>query len=229
MTPSAFLFALQLGDSALPTGRFSHSYGLEEILAREPQLKEGALTEVLESMLLEIVAPLDGVAVAEAHRLAAAGDVDGLVALDEAVTARKITPASRRSSAACGRRLATLAPSLAQDRTAALFAGQVASGRSDANLAVVEGVLARALGIGREEAVLLELRGTLAALVSATLRLGRISASRAQVVAASLVPTLCDALEVALSLPVEEMRAVGPELDIAAMRHSRRDGRLFAT
>ena len=40
---------------------------------------------------------------------------------------------------------------------------------------------------------------------------------------------LLDALNVALSLPVEDMRAVGPELDIAAMRHDRREGKLFAT
>jgi urease accessory protein len=229
MTSSAFLFALQLGDSALPTGRLSHSYGLEEFLAREPKLEEAALAEVVQSMLVEIVAPLDGVALAKAHGLAAPGNLDGLLALDGAVTARKITPASRHSSAACGRRLAALAPSLTVDRTTALLAGQIQAGRADGNLAVVEGVLASALGIGLEEAVLLELRGTSGALVSAALRLGRISATRAQVLAASLVPTLCDALEVALSLPVEDMRAVGPELDIAAMRHGRREGRLFAT
>jgi len=229
VTAAAFLFALQIGDSALPTGRFSHSYGLEEIVTREPKLEESALAELIESMVVEIVAPLDGVALATAHRLSGAGDLDGLLALDRAVGPRKITPASRRSSAACGRRLAALSPSLTDDRTVALFIGQVAVGRSDGNLAVVEGIVARALGIGIEEAVLLELRGASWALISAALRLGLISAARAQVVAASLVPALCDALEVALALPVEDMRAVGPELDIAVMRHDRREGRLFAT
>jgi urease accessory protein len=229
VTASAFLFALQLGDSALPTGRFSHSYGLEELLAREPELEERALAEVVESMLLEVVAPLDGVAVAEAHRLASARDVGGLLSLDKAVTARKITPSSRRSSTTCGRRLATLAGSLTDDRTSALYAAKVSEGLADGNLAVVEGVLARALCLSQEEAVLLELRSVSAALLSAAVRLARISASRAQAVAASLVPTLCDALEIALSLGSGEMRAVGPELDLAAMRHDRREGRLFAT
>jgi urease accessory protein len=229
MTASAFLFALQLGDSALPIGRFSHSYGLEELLARDDAIGEDAIAELVESILLEVVAPLDGVAVAEAHRLAAVKDVDRLLALDRAVTVRKITPASRRASTACGRRLAALAMALIEDETIVGLVAHIASGRSNGNLAIAEGVLAQAFGIGLEEAVLLELRGSSAALLSAALRLGRISATRAQVVAASLVPSLCEGLEVALTLSAEDMRAVGPELEIAAIRHGRREARLFAT
>ena len=229
MTPAAFLLALQLGDTAFPYGRFSHSYGLEELLTCDPEIGEAALAELVESMLLEVVAPLDGVALAEAHRLAGMGDVDGLLALDVAVTARKITPSSRHASTACGRRLAALLLVLTEAKTAVDFAAHVGARSSDGNLAVVEGVLTRALSIGVKEAILIELRGTSAALLSAALRLGRISATRAQVVSASLVPAICDALEVALSVAVADMRAVGPEFDLAAMRHTRREGRLFAT
>jgi urease accessory protein len=229
MNTSAFLFALQLADSALPTGRFAHSYGLEELVAREPDLDRGALTEIVESMLLEVVAPLDGAALAQAHRLGAAGDVDGLVRVDRAVTCRKLTPASRHASTACGSRIAALASTLTGDRTALRFAGLVAARQTDGNLPIVEGVLARALGVGLEEAILLELRGTSVALVSAALRLGRISATQAQFVIAFLVPTMCDALEIALSVPVNDMRAFGPELDIMAVRHGRREARLFVT
>jgi urease accessory protein len=67
------------------------------------------------------------------------------------------------------------------------------------------------------------------AFLSAALRLGRISASRAQIIATKLVPIQCAGLEVALSVAVPDMRAVGPEFDLAAMHHSQREGRLFAT
>jgi urease accessory protein len=229
MKPAAFLSALQVGDSAFPIGRFAHSYGLEEVFTRDPELTEDAIAELVESIILEAVAPLDGVAVAGAHRLAAAGDLEGLVALDHAVTVRKITPSSRRASTACGRRLAALTCVLTDDETIARFAERVDAGRSDGNLAVVEGALSFALDIGVEEAVLLELRGTAAALLSAALRLGKISATRAQALATRLIPPLIEALEISLKLRTEEMRAVAPELDVATIRHGRREARLFAT
>lgn len=229
MKAAAYLLALQLGDSALPTGRFSHSYGLEEFLMNEPDLGEADLVELIESMVLEVVAPLDGVALIESHRLATFGDIDGLLALDLAVTARKITPASRHASTSCGRRLAALAPVLTQRGVALRYTGHVVAGSSAGNLAVVEGVIGYAAGIGAEEAVLLELRSTSAALLSAALRLGRLSATRAQALATSLVPTLCLGLDVAVALDVGDMRAVGPEFDLAAMRHGKRQAKLFAT
>jgi urease accessory protein len=229
VTPAAFLIALQLGDSALPNGRFAHSYGLEELVAWESELGEATLFELIETMLLEVVAPLDGVALAEAHRLAGLCDIGRIAALDHAVTVRKITPASRHASIACGRRLAALVPDLTDDQAACELAMAVYTRASDGNLAIVEGALACAFGIDVENAVLLELRATAAALLSAALRLGRISASRAQVLAIRLVPVHRAALEVALAVAVTDMRASGPELDLAAMRHLRREGRLFAT
>ena len=229
MSTRAFLLALQLGDSALPTGRFAHSYGLEELVMREADLGEPALLEFAETMLLEVVAPLDGVAIAEAHRLLGLADIAEAVALDRAVTVRKVTPSNRYASSACGRRLAALVPELTEDQSACEFARTVVDGVTDGNLAIVEGALAHAFGIGVEEAVLLELRATSAALLSAALRLGRISSSRAQILATRLVPIQCVALDVALSVPVSEMRSVGPEFDLASMCHHRRDGKLFAT
>jgi urease accessory protein UreF len=58
MKASAFLSALQLGDSALPIGRFSHSYGLEEILTQEATMTAEAVAALIESIVLEVEAPL---------------------------------------------------------------------------------------------------------------------------------------------------------------------------
>jgi urease accessory protein UreF len=66
-------------------------------------------------------------------------------------------------------------------------------------------------------------------LLSAALRLGRISATETQMLAASLVPTLSEGVDIALTLTAERMRAVAPELDVAAMSHRRREARVFAT
>src|SRR5262249_13195602 len=93
MTDSALLAALQLGDSALPIGRFAHSYGLETLLEDDPGAGEPEIGELVETLVIESVGPLDGVAVAHAHR--AAGDVAVLLRLDRALTARKLFSPSR--------------------------------------------------------------------------------------------------------------------------------------
>ena len=77
--------------------------------------------------------------------------------------------------------------------------------------------------------MLLELRGSAVALLTAAVRLGRLTTAHAQQALTNLGPALVEGLSTALALPVEAMRSVGPELEIAAMAHAYRDARLFAT
>jgi urease accessory protein len=227
MGAEGFLAALQLADSALPLGRFAHSQGLEAFLAAEPDIGEDEISEVVESVVLEGVGPLDGAAVAHAHRAATRGELNGLLELDARLTGRKLTPASRLYSTACGRSLAALVPLLTDTQPAVSFAERVRSDAADGNLAVVEGTLAAALGLSEEEAVLVELRSAAAGLLSAAVRLDRISAFRAQAVVRRLEPTLVAAAREALESG--ELRATLPELELYALAHRRAATRLFVT
>jgi urease accessory protein len=227
MSTTGLLVTLQLADSTLPIGRFAHSLGLESWLTAEPTADEGTIVETVESLLLESVAPLDGAAVALAHD--AADDLPSLLRLDRAVSVRKLTAASRLASTSCGRNLAALVPLVWQAPAAAAFAACVTEGTADGNLAVLEGALTHDLGIHQRSAVLLELRGTVAALLTVPVRLGRLPVSRSQVALASLHGAIERAADVALATTLCEMRSFAPEFEIAAMTHRRRDARLFAT
>lgn len=222
----AFLAALQLADSALPIGRFVHSHGLEAWLAREDPGGEAELSELVESALTEAFAPLDGVVLAHAH---GAGTLPELLELDRVLTARKLSAPARAASCACGRQLASLAGELTDDPLVTAVAAEVRERRTDGNLVVVEGALARAAGLSAAQALLLELRGTAAGLLSAAVRLGRLGPVRAQATLAGLAPAIERAAAASLATPLGDVRASGIELEIAAMSHRRADARLFAT
>jgi urease accessory protein len=222
----SLLAALQLGDSGLPIGRFVHSHGLEAWLEAHPAAGEAELAELVESAVTESVGPLDGVLLALAHR---SGDHASLTRLDRALSARKLTAPARRASQSCGRQLAALVPQLTADAPANAYAASVRDGRTDGNLAIVEGALARAMGLGTGDAVLLELRGAAGGLLSAAVRLGRLDPLRAQAVLRALAPALGRAADDALTATLDDARTTVPELEIRALAHRRRDARMFAT
>jgi urease accessory protein len=221
-----FLAALQLGDPSLPIGRFVHSHGLESWLAGRLDAGERELEELVCSVICEGVGPLDGAAVALAHR---ARELTDLLEIDRAVSARKVLEPARVASHACGRQLAVLAPRLSDDPLLLALVAAIRDGHADGNLAVVSGAVARALGIGAREAVLLELRGAMTSLLSSAVRLGRLGPIGAQTVALRLAPALATAAEDALDRERDELYSSAVELDVAALAHSRRDARTFAT
>jgi urease accessory protein len=226
LSAEGLLAAFQLADSSLPIGRFVHSIGLERWLAERPEAGPSELTELIATFLSESVGPLDATAVALAHRARTLGD---LADLDELISAFKPLAPQRAASRACGRQLAALGLKLTGDELATAFCRLVDSGRTDGNLPVLEGLLARALEVSEPQAVLIELRGAAVGLVSAAIRLGRLSSAQAQVILLELSPVIVEAQVEALAREVLELYATSPELDIAALAHRRADVRLFAT
>lgn len=222
----SLLAALQLGDSGLPIGRFVHSHGLEQWLRDHPDPSPKTLGELLVVAVRQMAGPLDAAMLAHAHR---ARTADGLACLDRALTVRKPLPPARAASESCGRQLALLAVKLVDDPLVHDFADLVRMQRSSGNLAVVEGTLARAMGISVEAAVTLALRDTVIALLSAAIRLGAVSPSQAQVLQVELGGVISEAVSTALTLSVDDLWSSAPELEICALRHARNDVRFFAT
>ncbi|MCB4797107.1 hypothetical protein LGR51_21700 [Pseudomonas sp. NP21570] len=224
------LSLMQLADSALPIGRHAHAFGLERMLRDGRVTTPDALREMIVSALIHGSARADGAGTALAHTAFGDRNLEELKAVDARLDLLKLTAPAQVASRRCGSRLAVLAPSLHADPMLAEYATAVAGKVTPGHLAVISGALAAAMGVSRENAVLAELRGVATMILSAAVRLDVLSATAAQGMLVALSKQIIAAAEIALVTRPDEMEggaAVG--LDIAAMRHAREHGRLFAT
>jgi len=100
---------LQLGDSALPVGGYTHSWGLETAITRGFVSDAASLESWTRSWLHRSVGPLEGVVVASACRASVGERWPEVVRANELVTA-SINPASiRTASREMGEQLLALA------------------------------------------------------------------------------------------------------------------------
>jgi urease accessory protein len=227
---AGFLSALQLSDSAFPSGRYTLSYGLEAF-AQSGELgtpvRRSTLISLLSDSIRFGVAPSDGVALACAHR--ALDDGHLVTQVDKRLTAVKIPREARESSRRTGRALLDTAIAVFDAPSVVRLAERVHNGRSPGNHAVAFGVLSAALGVSRVEAVAAELFTFSAGWASAAVRLGLIDHRTAQALLDRVRPVTAAAALEAADGQVAQIRSCTPLLDVMSMRHEQAELRLFAS
>ncbi|WP_422744170.1 urease accessory protein UreF [Mycobacterium sp. WMMD1722] len=222
--PGAMLAWLQLHDSAFPSGRFVHSHGAEAWLAAHPDATADDVCALADGYVRNSVAALD--AVITGHAWSAASTAE-LLELDQLTTSYKLSAGSRTASGNCGRQLALAARHLGVEDGG--FLGAVWTAETDGNLAVVEPVVARALGIGRFDTVLGTLRSAYTGVLTAAVRLGRIGPMGVQRALLHRRDVIVQLSHLALGTALEDVHATTPELEVYAMRHETASARMFTT
>lgn len=222
----ALLLWLQLHDSAFPAGRLVHSQGLEEWLAQRPEAGPGEVEDITVDYLSHSFAPLDATVTAAAWRAVEAPDM--LRELDELIGSYKLFDNARHASQATGTQLATVA-SQAGMLAPCEYLDDVLSGRCPGHSAVVEGAIQARLGIPLPIAVAGSIRSTLAAMLSAAVRLGRLGPMRSQQLQARCAVRVVELAAEACRRGPHDVWSTAPNLEISGMCHETRNMRLFAT
>jgi len=211
---------LQLADSALPTGGFAHSGGLEAAV----QLGRAATPEELEDLVGEAIWSVATSAlpfVSAALRAPAA-----LAALDLRCDASLPGHVANRASRAQGQAYLRAAGA-AFGAPAQAVADAVRARRLPGHLAPAFGAVLRALGAAEEDARRLFLFQGARSLVSAAVRLGVVGPLEAQALLARAGDEAERALAVSADLSPEEAASSAPLLDLLQGHQDRLYSRLF--
>jgi urease accessory protein len=242
---------LQLSDSALPTGAFSQSFGLEAYLASGEVHDEATLLAWLEGYLATQLTLTDAVAVRRAARLASPAEVTpcgaevtacgaevtplaALAELDAELTAVLVPAQLRRASLTMGRRLLEIArdsfaPAVPVAVDAASYAAEVAAGTCSGHLAIAYALAGAGQGLDEDTLVEAYLYSALTSLAQNAVRaipLGQLAGQRVLGALRAEVPR---AVVRSRAADPRHFGAAAPALEIHQMRHEHQRARMFVS
>ncbi|WP_205862837.1 urease accessory UreF family protein [Planosporangium thailandense] len=231
-----FLAALQLADSAFPSGRYTLSHGLESFVqSGEVTARSGVrgLWSLLTDQLEHGIATADGVASAWAHRAVSESpdpdryDEQLALTADLRLSSVKLSREAREASARTGRGvLGTTVGSFAGPALTA-YARLVDRGAAPGNGAVVTGILAAELAVPLPHSVATELYAFTAGWLNAAVRLGVADHRVAQAVLHRCGPVIDRTVRRACETGLDGLSSSTPLADVMSMRHEQATLRLF--
>lgn len=201
----ALLYLLQVANGSFPSGAFSHSYGLETLIHDGRITDADTLADVACLWLRYGVATSDGGAVAIAVQATRANDVAMLTAVDEVLTALKLTRETREASVKMGQAFVrTISPRYRTGHYATAF-----------------GVAAADAGVRTTDALVAFLHSAVYGIVGVAARIMPLGQFDAQRVVTNAWPCIVECAEIARGLGLDDLSAPATVLDIASMRHER--------
>jgi urease accessory protein len=220
------LALLQLGDSALPIGGYSHSWGLEAAVTRGLVSDAPTLERWARCWLRYAAAPAEGVVVAAACRAATVDDWPQVRSANELLAASLTPPTLRAASCNMGEHLLTLAEAWpwAAETAAAL---RRIEAESPWHHAPVFGALAAAGGASSQDAVLIYLHQAALGVVGAGVKAVPIGHSHGQQILARLHDELYALAEEMAVRPLEDAGAFCPAYEVLCHEQSCLYTRLF--
>jgi len=222
------LALVQLADSFFPSGSYTLSHGLESLIQQGRIQQPQDITDFLQILLHQKIAPGDLVALVHAYHASAKAEVDKIKYIAELLHFQTAIANIRKTQTQSGRALLMVAQSTWQDPLLDTLARDRALNRFYCLHPVVFGVVGRVAGLNEADTVLAFLHGFVTGVLGAAIRLGSLGHLEAQIILVQLASDIETAYQTASAMDLEEMWTCAPAIDIAQMRHSRLTSRLFA-
>jgi len=219
----------QLADSFFPSGSYTLSHGLESLIQQNKIQQPQDIIDFLQILLHQKIASCDLVALIHAFNASATGESDRIKYVAELLYAQTTIETTRKTQIQSGRALLMVAQSTWQDPQLDLLDRDRALNRFYCLHPVVFGVVGRVANLNVTDTAVAFLHGFITGILGAAIRLGSLGHLQAQTILLQLAPDIEAALQTASSMNLDEMWICAPTVDIAQMRHSKLNSRLFAS
>ena len=217
---------LQFGDSVFPIGGFAFSGGLESAIQKRVVTDVETLHAYARTAV-EQAALGDGIALIWAHRAAAAQDIDQLTDIDQRVYARKLSGETRTMSVRMGKKFTEMGAEATGEALLKAWRERIESGATPGCYPVALGLNFAVQGLPARDAFVVHQYGVAAMILSAALRLMKVSHVDTQRVLYQLGAGADAAYERAAAARLEDMAGFAPLTEILAAVHVKAHVRLF--
>lgn len=218
---------LQFSDGLFPAGAYAHSFGLEWYVQAGKIGDAASLESLVRSYLEASVAPTDATLLLCSFKAGCAGDIEDCLRIDAMADALKAADELRNASRQMGRQTLRIANSLLEHDLTQAFFRSVEECRTPGHHPVALGIVGSALHWDPREAIAAYLYTSSALLVNSALRLFPLGQLAGQRILWNLQPLFDRLAAEVLDKNEEDIWSFTPALEVAAMRHSILDARLF--
>ena len=236
----------QLCDSALPTGAFSHSFGLETYICEGVVDGEASFVSWLRALVSTQLTFSEGLGLRLAFEAVAADDWEAIAHLDALLVAQAVPIQVRRAGVTMGRRMLTIARLALEgtdggrllSRYAALIdtgvtgnagdtGGTKGSGGCRSHPAIVLAIAGYALGAPPAAVAAAYLQSSVISLTQNAVRAIPLGQDAGQRAIASVRGDVRAAVRRIGGLDEMDLGAAAPGIEISPMRHERQRARMF--
>ncbi|MGH9561103.1 MAG: urease accessory protein UreF [Terracidiphilus sp.] len=227
MSAQEWTTLLQFSDGLFPAGAYAHSFGLEWYVQAGRVSDAESLESLVRSYVEASVAPADAVALLCSWQAGRAQDIERCLRIDLLLDAFKAAEEIRNASRQMGRQTLRIASSLLEHDLTQTFFRAVEECQTPGHHPVALGIVGSVLDWEPREMIAAYLYSSSAMLVNAALRLFPLGQLAGQRILWNLQPLFGRYAAEVLNRSEEDISSFAPALEIAAMRHSTLDARLF--
>lgn len=217
---------LQFGDSMFPVGGFAFSCGVESAI-QTGIVADAATLHAFTRTAVEQAARGDGIALIAAHRAAVAGDTEALIGVDEEVYARKLSDETRTMSTRLGKKLTEMGAHVIGAPLLHEWRACIEGSRTPGCYPVALATTFAAQGLPALDAFVVHQSALAATILSAALRLMKVSHVQTQAILFELNARTEAAYEIAAAAQLSDMSGFAPLIEILAAVHASAHVRLF--